>query len=243
MSDVAALVFSAPQYIQTKDKKPAYYFTATIKEPLVISSEEKPSIAEALANTNGQEFIKLFAETFASTCSKFFPKPLVPEKIITKLNHIIKTIDEDHQGEGIIMWNFLPISICVSGISLEVYWKVIKTSSIIEWEEPEPEAEPEAEAEKEVEQPEESQQPTSQDSHELKEVGSDDIIATGEDKTEFILGPSAAAKEKEKKKLREAKLQVELARFRAARAYEKYVAKYGDDLSDTETEAEGSEYE
>lgn len=240
MGDVAALVFSAPQYMQTKDKKPAYYFTVTVKEPLIISSEEKPTIIDAISTTNGQEFVKLFAETFASTCSKFFPKPLVAEKLIPKLNHIIKTIDEEHHGDGIIMWHFLPISICVSGISLEVYWKVIKTTSVIDWEEPEPEAEVEAaiETAELVEQP-----PTSQVSEDLQEVVTDDIIATGEDKPQFILGPSAATKEKDKKKLREAKLQVELARFRAARAYEKYVAKYGDDLSDTETEAEGSEYE
>lgn len=241
MTDTNPLVFSAPQYMQTKDKKPAYYFTVTVKEPLVISSENKPTIADVITTPTGQDFVKNFADIFAFSCSKFFPKPLVAEKLIPKLNHIIKTIDEEDQGAGVIMWNFLPISICVSGISLEVYWKVIKTSSVIDWEEPAPEATEDTPDSQEL-QPSISETKDT-NTQELKEVGSDDIIATGEEKTEFILGPSAVTKEKDKKKLREAKLQVELARFRAARAYEKYIAKYGDDLSDTETEGEESEYE
>jgi hypothetical protein len=243
MTEAIPLVFSAPQYMQTKDKKPAYYFTVNVKEPLVVSFENKPTISDALTTSTGQEFVKTFAEIFASSCSKFFPKPLIAEKLIPKLNHIIKTIDEEHQGAGVIMWNFLPISICVSGISLEVYWKVIKTSSVIDWEEPEPTVEATADAPESEESEPPTRQTIDENTQNFKEVGSDDIIHTGEDKTEFILGPSAATKEKDKKKLREAKLQVELARFRAARAYEKYIAKYGDDLSDTETEAEESDYE
>jgi hypothetical protein len=238
--------FSSPQYIQTKDKKPAYHFSITNKEPLVVSSEKTPDLSSTLASTDGVEFIKSFTELFASQCSKFFPKPLSAERLAPKLTHIIKTIDDAHEGEGVVMWHLLPESICVSGISLQVYWKVIKTTSVIQWEaeeeeippEPEPEPEPEVQAEVAV------ASTNIQQAEGLQEVGTDDIEnTTGEGKPEFILGPSAAAKEKDKKKLREAKLQVELARFRAARAYEKYVAKYGDDLSDTDTGGEESEYE
>ena len=237
--------FSSPQYIQTKDKKPAYHFSIANKEPLVISSEKTPDLGSTLTSTEGIDFIKSFTELFASQCSKFFPKPLVAERLAPKLTHIIKTIDDAHDGEGVVMWHLLPESICVSGISLQVYWKIIKTTSVIQWEVEEQEEEVQEEKEKAKEDKEEvpDSVPEAEDDNALKEVNTDAMNTTGEDKTEFILGPSAATKEKEKKKLREAKLQVELARFRAARAYEKYVAKYGDDLSDTDTGGEESEYE
>jgi hypothetical protein len=234
------LEFSAPQYIQTKDKKPAYHFTISSEDPVIYSSEKQPELSELLTSSGCVEFLKNFTLAFATKCSKYFPKPLVAERIIGKLSHVIKTIDDTHEGEGIINWYFIPISICVSGTIIEVNWKLIKTTTVISWQDEE-EAVPVPEPEPET--------PTCQEASEVKqdelqEVKTDDIEnTTGDDTPSFILGPSAAAKDKEKKKLREAKLQVELARFRAARAYEKYIAKYGDDLSDTETEAEESDYE
>lgn len=235
--------FSSPQYIQTKDKKPAYHFSISGKEPLVITSNDVPELAVSLASNDGVEHIKLFTEEFAKQCSKYFPKPLLPERLATKLTHIMKTIDDNHNGDGIVMWHLIPDSICVSGILLQVFWKIIKTTSIIQWEAVE-EEEAEVEAVAEVEAEAEAVDEEEVKSNEIEEVDAVNIEnTTGEDTPQFILGPSAATKEKEKKKLREAKLQVELARFRAARAYEKYVAKYGDDLSDTDTEGEESEYE
>jgi len=234
------LEFSAPQYIQTKDKKPAYHFMISSEDPVIYTSEKQPELSELLTSSACVEFLKNFTLAFATKCSKYFPKPLVAERIIGKLSHVIKTIDATHEGEGIINWYFIPMSICVSGTIIEVNWKLIKTTTVISWQDeeeavPEPQPEPEAPTSQEVEE-------VKQD--DLQEVGTEDIEnTTGDGKPEFILGPSAAAKDKEKKKLREAKLQVELARFRAARAYEKYIAKYGDDLSDTETEAEESDYE
>ena len=65
MIDTAPLVFSAPQYMQTKDKKPAYYFTVTVKEPLVFSSENKPTISDVITTPTGQDFVKTFADIFA----------------------------------------------------------------------------------------------------------------------------------------------------------------------------------
>ncbi len=237
--------FSAPQYIQTKDKKPAYHFVVSAKDSIIHSSEEKPNLSDLLTSTNGLDFLKNFATVFASTCSKYFPKPLVAEKLSAKFSHIINTIDDSHEGDGIVQWYFTPVSLCVSGTTMEIRWKLVKTTSVISWQDDEetppettPEAEPEAKEDTTTSRP--IEEPKQED---IQEVGTDDIIATGDDKPEFILGPSAAAKEKEKKKLREAKLQVELARFRAARAYEKYIAKYGDDLSDTDTEGGESEYE
>jgi hypothetical protein len=234
--------FSAPQYIQTKDKKPAYHFVVSVKDSIIHSSQEQPTLSDILTSINGIDFLKNFASVFASTCSKYFPKPLVAEKLGPKFSHIINAIDDTHEGDGIVQWYFTPLSLCVSGTTMEIKWKLVKTTSVISWqEEDETEAEvvPETSHEEEVHaaaEPESKQ--------DLQEVVSDDIIpATGDNKPEFILGPSAAAKDKDKKKLREAKLQVELARFRAARAYEKYIAKYGDDLSDTDTEGGESEYE
>lgn len=234
--------FSAPQYIQTKDKKPAYHFVITVKDPIIYTSEKQPELTELLTNTDSVEFLKNFTTVFASTCSKYFPKPLIAERLIGKLSHIIKTIDDTHHGDGIVCWYFIPLSMCVSGITMEVNWKLIKTTSVIRWEEEEEEVAVQAPVEEEVVNeviPSTSKEVTDT----LEEVTDVSQNITGDEKPEFILGPSAAAKEKEKKRLREAKLQVELARFRAARAYEKYVAKYGDDLSDSETEGEESEYE
>ncbi len=235
--------FSAPQYIQTKDKKPAYHFVVTVEHPIIYTTETQPDLTILLESITCQEFLKNFTSAFAAKCSKYFPKPLNAERLLGKLSHIIKTIDNTHEGEGIINWYFIPMSICVSGTIIEVNWKLIKTTTVISWQDEEeaPEPEPEPEPEAKVETTTSQEAPTKQE--DLQEVGTEDIIATGDGKPEFILGPSAAAKEKDKKKLREAKLQVELARFRAARAYEKYIAKYGDDLSDTDTEGGESEYE
>ena len=243
------LEFSAPQYIQTKDKKPAYHFIISSEDPVIYSSEKQPELSELLTSSGCVEFLKNFTLAFATKCSKYFPKPLVAERIIGKLSHVIKTIDATHEGEGIINWYFIPMSICVSGTIIEVNWKLIKTTTVISWQDeeeavPEPEPEPESQPEIPTCQEVEGVKQEEVKQEDLQEVGTEDIEnTTGDGKPEFILGPSAAAKDKEKKKLREAKLQVELARFRAARAYEKYIAKYGDDLSDTETEAEESDYE
>ncbi len=94
--------FSAPQYIQTKDKKPAYHFVVSVKEPIVHTSETKPELSDLLTSTNGIEFLNSFASAFASSCSKYFPKPLVADRLVGKLSHIIKTIDDSHEGEGIV---------------------------------------------------------------------------------------------------------------------------------------------
>jgi hypothetical protein len=237
--------FSKPQYIQTKDKKPAYHFVITAENPIIYTTEKEPELNELLESITCQEFLKNFTCEFATKCSKYFPKPLIAERLLNKLSHVIKTIDNTHEGEGIINWYFIPVSLCVSGTIIEVSWKLVKTTTVISWQdetevvetqpEPEPKPEPETSTSEEL---------NNTKQNDLQEVGTEDIEnTTGDGKPEFILGPSAATKEKDKKKLREAKLQVELARFRAARAYEKYIAKYGDDLSDTETEAEDSEYE
>jgi hypothetical protein len=237
--------FSAPQYIQTKDKKPAYHFVISLKDPVIYTSENQPTLNDLLTSTECIEFLKNFTSVFATSCSKYFPKPLVAERLGSKLTHIITTIDDKHEGTGVVQWYFIPMSMCVSGSTMEVSWRLIKTTAVISWqddEEPQHEAIPEPETKAEETTTSQPIEEAKQD--DLQEIGTDDIIpaSTGDDKPEFVLGPSAAAKEKDKKKLREAKLQVELARFRAARAYEKYIAKYGDDLSDTETEAE-SDYE
>lgn len=249
--------FSKPVYAKTEDKSPGYVFNCYYNgtgEPTVSTTEETPTMNDFLGTNdeNNSNFIGELCNEFVKSCSKYFPKgKLTVERVKTKLKHIIKTTretDKPDDFEGLIVWQLLPLVIVVSGIQIQVYWELVKTYMAMTLDDEE------EEIAKVVEEPLVQLSLSNEGSNDgeaygqvgVSEVSSDDIIAVDDipttpgDAIDTTLlnntKSSTATKDKASKKLREARLQVQLAKFRAARAYEKYVAKYGDDLSDTDGE-------
>ena len=236
--------FSQPQYIQGADKKPVYVFNVQTDEPLICSTEQQPNIDKVISEESGESYVNELYNDFITNCSKFFPRPLTIERVKSRTVHIVKTIHDDEVVDGIIVWHMTPISICVSGTQIQVYWKITKTCAIIDFEDDIP-ATTTAAA---IKAPD-VQLPITMNTLSLNEkpkdelVALDDIPSTACEEPTFVLkshASSTASNDKVTKKLREARLQVKLAKFRAARAYEKYVNKYGDDLSESDTDTEGA---
>jgi hypothetical protein len=241
--------FSQPQMLQMPDRKPGYIFNVKVSEPIVLTNEEQPIIDTFLEPEDSKKYLDIMYEKFVAGCSKFFPRPLTIERVRGRSVHIVKTIHDDEEGMGVVVWQAMPISLCVSGTQIQVYWKLTKTYTVIDFEDEE-EAAP---ASAPVSVPDVQLSALALDerlpalggailTNEL--VAVDDIAAASpiSDKPILIRSPISitAGKDKVAKKLREARLQVKLAKFRAARAYEKYVTKYGDDLSESETDTEGA---
>jgi hypothetical protein len=239
--------FSQPQYIQGADKKPVYVFNVNSETPFIHSNEEQPNIENVLAEGDGKQYVINLYSEFATSCSKFFPRPLTVERIAARTSHVIKTIQDDEMDNGFIVWHMSPLSVCVSGTQINIYWMLTKTCSVIDFDDEEDKDEHAPVEVPLVQLPMTSLSlnDSSPAITKLKDelVALDDIpVCTASENTFVLKSPasSTASKGKVTKKLREARLQVKLAKFRAARAYEKYVNKYGDDLSESETDTEGA---
>jgi hypothetical protein len=274
MEKEGVFTFSKPIYTKTEENTPGYVFNSYyngLGEPAVSTMGETPTVNDFLGTDyeNNRNFIVDLCNEFVKSCSKYFPNgKLTVERVKAKLKHIIKTTRETQKPddfEGIIVWQLLPLVIVVSGIQIQVYWELVKTYMEMTLDDDE------GEIAKAVEEPLVQLSLTNDlvdgglEGKGHVEIGVvadvvsqapiDEIIAvddiagsTGDAIDTMLLNnkkSSTATKDKASKKLREARLQVQLAKFRAARAYEKYVAKYGDDLSDTDGEttdyASGSE--
>ncbi len=251
--------FEKPQYAKGANGF-AYVFNCYyngIAQPSVSSEKDDiPTIDEILSTSENISFVKDLCLEFVKSCSKYFPgKKLNPDNIRSKLKHIIQTTLDPNSSEnfeGIIIWQAVPLAMVVSGTEIKVHWEVTKVHMAMslgdEEEAPKPVEEPIVQLTETA--PTETRQvevAASLPEHVAVAAGAAELIVVddipmAQDEVVHVMSPSTAAvtmaaKAKASKKLREARLQVQLAKFRAARAYEKYVAKYGDDLSDTDTDA------
>jgi hypothetical protein len=259
----SVFTFSKPQYAKTAGGAYACVFNCYyngLAEPSISSDAgDTPTIDEILMTDDSRSFVNDLCEAFVKSCSKYFPgKKLSVAIVKSKLKHVIQTTrtnDTNSNFEGFLIWQVSPLAMVVSGTEIHVHWEQTKVHMEISLGDDKEEA---VEATKPVEEPlvqltlneavSENRQVAIEEEVAAVSASSDELIVVddiplAQDQVVHVMSPAgptsstAAAREKAGKKLREARLQVQLAKFRAARAYEKYVAKYGDDLSDTDTDA------
>jgi hypothetical protein len=240
-------IIKAPQYSKTINPKtgiqePRYIF------PIEFESNEEllsyvAEISTDIALQNLQKTVlgnlnwwTTFLQTFLQATIKLFSKPYTVENI----NKIAKHTLNPNTNTNTLSSNFpanvilIPKTIEISGGTFWVNWVYNLESVIIDI--------PDLEEVSENGTIEVTILPvsTKQATTDMEELNLDDLPVEGQS-TDEILKIDSPTKFYDKQRVKEARLKAKLAVYKAHRQMAKYVEKYGNEVSDSDTEYESSD--
>jgi hypothetical protein len=211
--------YKAPSII-SKTPTTVYAFQLNNTYPIQLTYANKPDYDQLISDNN--EYIKLLLTSFTSKCSKYFSKPLEVDKLLSRLSHkdySINTLDEGSYTDTasvapvIYEWRYTPYRLLISGTEFVIEWCIdqIETKCVIDLFEDQTDNLIEDKADIQLEDP----------LVQLSEIN----IPVAPDSTPITININS--KDFDLKKVKKAQLRVELAKFKAERAYEKYIERWG----------------
>jgi len=229
--------FKAPQYTKVTNPKtgaqePCYIFNVdyTPEDQGMSFIADAPSdiTLQALQKTvvENVAWWNTFIGQFLLASAKLFAKPYTVENINKICKHTLTGTTADKFPANV---TFLPKSIQISGGIFTVNWNYTTEPMIIDI--------PDLEAPAGIEL---NSLPDSEKNRVLEgveEVNLDDL-PVDKNATEATLEIDSPAKFYDKQRVKEARLKAKLAVYKAQRTMAEYYQKYGDDISDSDTESE-----
>jgi hypothetical protein len=228
--------FKAPQYTKsvnpkTGNQEPCYTF------PIDYQSTEEgiQFVADSISDITLQNLQKCildnvdwwntFIQQFLQASSKFFSKQYTVEQI----NKITQHTLSNTPFEGTVNVCLLPKSILISGGIFTVIWSYVAKQVMIDI----PDFEDDSHTGENL--------PVSNKViNDLEELNIDELPVGGTDETLEIQSP---AKFYDKQRVKEYRLKAKLAVYKAQRQMAQYYEKYGNDISDSDTDLETSDDE
>lgn len=227
--------FKAPQYTKvinpkTGNQEPCYIFNieyATNEEGISYLADSHTDITLQLlqkAVIDNVSWWNNFIEKFLESSIKLFSKPYTVENINKITKHTLIGTSSNKFPANI---TFLPKSIQICGGVFMVNWQYIVESVVIDI--------PDV-TETENNKIELTSLPDS-GTEGVEELNMDDL-PVDKNTTEDALEIDSPVRFYEKQRVREARLKAKLAVYKAQRQMAQYYQKYGEDISDSETESE-----
>jgi hypothetical protein len=238
----------APQYSKTINPKtgnqePRYIFPIefqTNEEQLSYVAESSTEITlQNLQKTvlDNLDWWTSFLQSFLQTTAKLFSKPYTVENINKIAKHTLNP-NTNNTTSSIFPINviLIPKTIEISGGTFWVNWVYNLEPVIIDI--------PDLEEESENNTIEDTTLPvsTKQINTDMEELNLDDLAVDGQS-TDEVLEIDSPTKFYDKQRVKEARLKAKLAVYKAQRQIAKYVEKYGNEVSDSDTEYESSDEE
>lgn len=212
-----------------------YLFTFTGSFPIVYGAPISDLSQLSPPDFAKEPSIENVLTTFLEKTKRFFVTPLQLETVKKYLHHHVEETEYPHKGEYYIpIWK--PTSMKMKSSEFGLYW------SIVDWHPSEPLIQPNFFRSKTpVQQPPE---PNLRTIHIQNNM--DSLVPVGDlplsDLPPLHFGESPEKKEV-RRRIREARLKVELARLKAKRMEQKYYERYGEDLEGEDSSLESSESE
>ena len=240
---MADFEFKAPIIVSKSPMKYAFQLLQTHPVPNTYNN----IVSFQTIQEENLDSIKNLIEVFCTKCSKYFSKPLEANKLISRLTHTQFSVnaianedetEESHDEPVIYQWSYSPYRIIISGSEFIVEWCVdqieIKCSidipDFIDNESSEPVVQL---ADHEVACAGNTEEAGCAGDTEDKGIESElleeDNIPVAEDDNPVVININQTDTERDMdiKKLKKAQLKVKMAKFKAERAYEKYIQKWG----------------
>jgi hypothetical protein len=232
-------IFKAPQYTKAVNPKtgvqePCYTFNIefSVSDYLSFVAESQKDISlQSLqkAVLDNLDWWNAFIKQFMEASSKYFTKPYTVDAINKITKH---TLDGSKASEFPVNVVLVPKNIQISGGIFTVNWKY-DIEPMIDI--------PDAEEEK-INTIELTEAPVSNKAIEgLEELNLDEIPAAANSTDELEI--DSPAKFYEKQRVKEARLKAKLALYKAQRQTAQYYEKYGEDISDSDSDFESSDGE
>jgi hypothetical protein len=236
-------LFKTPQYSKklnpiTNTFEPCYIFISQLSEtdemPQIIIEEEKDITLQLLNECiiDNIEWWRNYVNIFINSSSKHFTKTYTFEILNKNMKHVLNS--SEFTVEYPVVVTFIPIDIQIFKGVILVNWKYNFEKVNIDI----PVFE---EEEKKQEITEEISQrdnlPVVEITEELKELDIDEL-PINEDSTVQNIQIMNPTKYYEKQKVKEARLKAKLASFKAERQLAKYYEKYGNDISESDSDSE-----
>jgi hypothetical protein len=227
--------FKAPQYSKTTNPKtgnqePCYTFSIDYSNEDGIQFVADSTSDITLQNLqkcilDNVDWWNIFVQQFLQASSKFFTKQYTVEQINKITQH---TLYNTTQFDGTVNVCLMPKTIQILGGIFTVNWTYIVKPVIIDI--------PDLENDKHIENPPVSNKVI----NDLEELNIDELpVGTTEDAMEL----QSPAKFYDKQRVKEYRLKAKLAVYKAQRQMAQYYEKYGDDISDSDTDLETSDEE
>lgn len=227
--------FKAPQYSKTINPKtgnqePCYTFS------IDYSNEDGIQfVADSMSDITLQnlqmcilenvDWWNVFVQQFLQASSKFFTKQYTVEQINKITQH---TLINTTQFENTVNICLIPKTIQISGGIFTVNWTYIVKPVVIDI--------PELENDKHIENPPVSNKVI----NDLEELNIDELPVGATDEALELQSP---AKFYDKQRVKEYRLKAKLAVYKAQRQMAHYYEKYGDDISDSDTDLDTTDDE
>jgi hypothetical protein len=232
--------FKQPVII-SKNPTIVYGFQLTSTLPIGKTYAERVNY-DCLVNDN-KEYISSLISSFVAKCSKYFSKPLDADKLLSRLIHSDYAVNEevhcDEADVGLIYeWKYTPYRIIISGTEFKIEWCIdeIENKCVIEFENDDVPSVVEAIPIKNDEQDASLQTVNETDEGPPEVQLTEANIPVADDATPVSIKMNV--KNEDYKRLKKAQLKVELAKFKAERAYAKYIERWGYLSEDSGSESE-----
>lgn len=215
----------------------SYLFTFTGNFPTVNGSAVSENSQLALPDFTKQSCLEEILTTFLEKTKRFFVTPLQLETVKKYLHHHIEQSNMPREGEYFVpVWK--PSSMKMKSSEFGLYW------SVVEWKPSEPLIQPNFFRSKTPQPLSLPPEPNLRTIH--IQNGMDSLVPVGDlplsDLPPLNFGESPEKKEV-RRRIREARLKVELARLKAKRMEQRYYERYGEDLEGEDSSLESSESE
>ena len=172
--------------------------------------------------------------TFLEKSKRYFHTPLQKETVKKHLRHYYADIPPFPTGEGPYVPIWKPVSLKVKSNEFGLYW------SVVEWKASEPLIRSDFFQSKSPEP-----QPNLRTIHIQNTM--DTLVPVSDlplsDLPPLNFGDESPEKREVRRRIREARLKVELARLKARRMEQRYYQRYGEDLEESDSSLESSESE
>lgn len=203
---------------------------------------------ETIVNDN-KEFIFSLVGSFCEKCSKYFSRPLDIDRLLSRLVHSDYTVNaesgDDATSEPVIYeWKYTPYRIIISGTELKVEWCLdqVEIKCLIDISADETDAVNVTTNELTTISLNREENNGDMASFEKNDEVPPDVqlaevnIPVSEDSTPIAI--KMDGRSEDYKHLKKAQLRVEMAKFKAERAYAKYVERWGYLSEDSGSESE-----
>jgi hypothetical protein len=231
-----APVFTSPQYSKTVNPKtgqqePSYKidieFKAADEKLSFVAESESEITLNALQKCviDNLQWWNIFVNAFLTSTSKYFSKPYTVEHINKIAKHTLNGAKPASLPANVIL---TPSHIQITGGTFMIHWNYSTERVMIDI--------PDLTETNTIELPD---LPDSTKEHEgVEELNIDEIPVGGNSTEELEI--DSPAKFYEKQRVKEARLRAKLALYKAQRQTAQYYEKYGEDISDSDSDFETS---
>ncbi len=227
-------------------KTPSITYAFQLSDTHSITKTYNEKVDYSIIVNENKDFVYSLIESFSNKCSKFFSKPLDIYRLLSRLAHSDYAVNMDENGDCsepiIYEWKYTPYRIVISGTEFKIEWcvdqveikciidisgedeinelqntkncidVVVKDADVVTNVDTAIEVKNNMKESSTFEEPPEVQ---------LSEVN----IPVSDDSTPISI--KIDGRTEDYKRLKKAQLRVEMAKFKAERAYAKYVERWG----------------